>query len=232
MNNHEWILRITDKDRTKRIEKILSFVTKNHIIQNVLPTNSFPTTRPLSNIIIPAKIQKNKLTIMAHHDVFPGSSGFNDNSSGVVTLLKLQDFLPDDVELVFTDGEERGGQGCRYYLENYRRPVEAINIDVVGLGEKVFYEQYGKVCSYDIPKTLELFEHIPFSDSYILQNYKIPNILMLTGNQKECLIRNIFEAQHGGQNDGNIDLISESVMDKVFEHLTYMVEGNKSVVRL
>jgi len=225
MTNKELILSITDRNKEKRINKILGLITKNYEIQVAKSTDVFPTSNDLINIVIPAKVQKNKLSIFAHHDVFPNSLGYNDNSTGVATLLKLQDSVPDNVELVFTDGEERGGQGCRYYLEHSCRPKEAINVDVVGLGEKIFYEQYGAVSTFPIPESFELFKHIPFSDSYILNNYRVPNILILTGKRKESLIHNIFEAQHCGRNDGKIDLISETIMDQVFDNIVHMVGG-------
>ena len=225
MTNRERILKITADDKNKRIEKILSCIHKNYTLQTARPDDvRFPTSEGIVNIIIPAKKQKNKIAIVAHHDVFPGSKGYNDNSTGVVTLLKLQDVVPENVELVFTDGEERGGQGCRYYLENYPNPTEAINVDVVGLGDRVFYEAYGDVTAFDIPKSLELYANIPFSDSRVLADYGVPNILVLTGKSKETLIRNIFEAQHGGRNDHNLSLISEEMMNTVFDAVVQMIQ--------
>ena len=224
MTNKERILQITDKNKDRRLRKIIAQLHKNYIIQTALPSDSsFPTSDELVNIIVPAKDQTNKIAIMGHWDVFPGSSGFNDNSSGIVTLLKLQDCLPNNVELVFTDGEEHGGTGCQYYLENFPTPKEAINVDVVGLGDKIFYEMYGKVTTFKVPTDAELYSHIPFSDSYILQNYGVPNILLLTGRSKLCLIENIFHAQHCGKDDGKIDMISEDIMDRVFQAIMNII---------
>ena len=226
MTNIERILAITDRDKSKRIRKILSCIHKNYDLQVANPTDpTFPTYRDITNIIIPAKDQTNKTTIMAHHDVFPGSNGYNDNSTGVVTLLKLQDDLRDHIELVFTDGEECGGQGCRYYLEHSIKPKEALNIDVVGLGNKIFYETYGgdKKVPFRIPDGLELYEDIPFSDSYVLASYGIPNILLLTGKSHNSLIKNIFEAQHCGKNDSDLTLISENVMNDVYDTIRTMI---------
>jgi len=218
MTNKEYILRITDQDKTKRLNKIIACLDRNYTLQVAKPTDTFPTFSDITNIIVPARIQTDKIAVMAHWDVYPGSCGYNDNSSGVVTLLKLQKFLPDNVELVFTDGEERGGQGCRFYLEDYPRPTQAINIDVVGLDGRIFYEKYGDV-TFSIPRQLKEYRHIPFSDSYILAHYKIPNILMLTGRSANTLILDIFNAEHGGKNDNNLALISENIMNRVFDTL-------------
>lgn len=225
MTNKELILRITDRNKEKRIDKILGLITRNYELQVAKPSALSPTSVELTNIIIPAKKQENKISIFAHHDVHPKSLGYNDNSTGVVTLLKLQEVVPENVELVFTDGEELCGQGCRYYLRNCTRPKEAINVDVVGLGNNIFYEEYGSIETFPIPGSFKLYEDIPFSDSHILRNYKIPNILILTGNRKETLIRNIFEAQHGGRNDDNFELISEDIMNRVFDSIVHMVGG-------
>jgi len=223
MTNKEYILKITDKDKSKRIRKILNCITQNYVLQVAKPTGAFPTNEGIVNIIIPARVQRNKIAVIAHHDIHPNSCGYNDNSTGVVTLLKLQTLLPDNVELVFTDGEERGGQGCRYYLDNFRRPDQAINIDVVGLAGQIFYEMYGDA-DFDVEnKYLTLYKNIPFSDSYILADYKIPNILMLTGKSKKTLITDIFNAQHGGKNDSNLALISEDSMNRVFGVLFAML---------
>jgi Iap family predicted aminopeptidase len=214
MTNKDYILKITDTSKPLRIEKIIACINKNYVIQTAQPTGEFPTARDLTNIIIPAKIQKDKIAIFAHHDVYPGSLGFNDNSSGVITALRLQDHLKDNIELVFTDGEERGGQGCRYYLENFPRPKRAINLDVVGLRGKIFYEEYGKT-DFVLPTSLEKYDDIPFSDSRVLEDYGIPNILLLTGKNKETLIRDIFFAEHCGRNDNKIEVISEDIMNLV-----------------
>lgn len=224
MTNKEYILRITDQDKTKRLNKIIACLDRNYTLQVAKPTDTFPTFSDLTNIIVPARVQADKIAIVTHWDVYPGSYGYNDNSSGVVTLLKLQEFLPDNVELVFTDGEERGGQGCRYYLENYPRPAQAINIDVVGLEGRIFYEKYGDV-TFNIPKHLREYLNIPFSDSHILAHYKIPNILMLTGRSANTLIKDIFNAEHGGKNDNNLTLISENIMNKVFDTLLGILKG-------
>ena len=209
MTNKEYILKISSKSKSTRILKIMACIHKEFRIQ---------TFKDLVNIIVPAKDQENKISIIAHHDLYPGSAGYNDNSSGVVTLLKLQEGLPDNVELVFTDTEEVGGQGCRYYLESaLTLPKEAINVDVVGLPDKIFYEMYAGKVSFPIPESMELYPRIPFSDSRVLEDFRIPNILVLTGKSKENLIQRIFEVQHYGVDDFNIDVISEEMMDKVLK---------------
>lgn len=223
MTNREFILAISDKDRGKRIRKITSFLTKKYNVQQM-----HDNINDICNIIVPAKNQENKISIIAHHDIYPDSMGYNDNSTGVVTLLKLQDAkLPDNVELVFTDWEERGGRGCNHYLNESVKPKIAINVDVVGLGDKIFYEKYGNEPLKVAGSKMEYFQHIPFSDSYILERHGVTNVLLLTGFSKGALIKNIFEAQHTGSKDGIIDLIQEDVMDKVYDMILGIVKLNR-----
>ena len=220
--NRDLILQITDKDKAMRFEKILAAITRDYEIQTEKVGGY--TVR---NIVICARRQKGKITVVAHHDVFPGSFGYNDNSSGVVTLLKLQEKLPDNVELVFTDREENSGCGCEAYLSGYSLPRIAINVDVVGLEGRIFFEKYGDPNAIHTGGTeMELFEGIPFSDSYILKRAGVPNILLLAGPSKENLIEAIFQAQHRSPGDGNIELISEDTMDRVLEKVKQLIKNN------
>ena len=216
MNNKELILSITDLDKSKRLDKILSHLHINYVKQ---------CTNVITNIIIPAKKQEGKLSILAHYDTFPGSLGYNDNSTGVITLLKLQDHLKDNIELVFTDFEEEGGLGCKEYLNGWKHPKSAINVDVIGLGDTIFYEEYVGKVSFKIPENMENYRNIPFSDSHILRDYNIPNILVLTGPNREKLVERVFEHQHCNKNDDNLDLLSEDMMNQVFETIKEMIKG-------
>jgi len=62
-----------------------------------------------------------------------------------------------------------------------------------------------------------IFYSTPFSDSHILRYYNIPNILVLTGPNREKLVEKVFEHQHCNKNDDNLDLLSEDMMNQVFE---------------
>ena len=214
------ILQITDKTKDGRLKRIRSLLKREHFLQ---------VDGDLVNIIVPAREQKGKIALVAHHDVLPGSYGYNDNSTGVVSLLKMQFKVPDNVEIVFTDGEERGGRGCELYLTKSVNPRMAINLDVVGLGDKIFYEEYGPKGKIRIgaKDPMEYYRSIPFSDSYILNHFNVPNILILTGSSHDSLIDEIWKAQHNGPNDGKMELINEDVMQKVQDVVLKILERNK-----
>jgi len=222
--NKEQILHLTESsNRLTRIGRIESMLQRPYKIQAERHSGD-----DIKNIIVPAKDQKNKILIVAHHDLYPGSHGYNDNTTGGVTLLNLQNRVPDNVELLFTDYEEFGGKGCIAYLEKNAPPKFAINIDVVGLGEKIFYEMYGPPFHIDIPEDLDIeyFGSVPFNDACILRNFNVPTVFLFTGPQKTDLLSIIWKAPHCGSDDGNLDLISETVMDRVAEATLKIIENN------
>lgn len=176
------------------------------------------------NIIIPAKDQFKKIVLTAHHDAFYKSRGYNDNASGIAILLKFQNERPDNFEIVFTDNEEIGGLGSALYLSK-NKPLCNINLDVVGIGESIFYEKYGNF-KLTIPNYSEEYKYIPFNDSHIFYTYGIPSILVLTGKSRKVLIRDIWDAQHGGINDNKIEILSGKVLDKTYMFLYDMLRFN------
>jgi hypothetical protein len=205
MTNRERILDITYSDKAQRRERIIAHLDRPHYLQ---------AEGDIVNIVVPAKNQDLKTTLCAHYDIYPGSKGYNDNSSGVVALLNIHELLPDDVEIVFTDFEEFGGRGCQLYLESVDYlPSQAINVDVVGVGNRMFYESYAGGITASILENMEHYRDIPFSDSYIFREFGVPNILLLAGESKQNLLQKIFEAQHCGPRDGDIMHISEEMID-------------------
>jgi len=93
----------------------------------------------------------------------------------------------------------------------------------VGLPGKIFYEPYVKETTFNIPKSFELYHNVPFSDSYILEDYGVPNILLITGEKESTLITEIFKAEHCNVNDNKIELISEDILNDVFSSVLEMV---------
>lgn len=97
----------------------------------------------VQNIIVrPVDTTGPKLVIGAHYDAFPGSSGANDNASGMAILLALAQELSRTgcdkaVELVFFDAEETGRAGSIAYLAGCAENEVAgmINLDVCGYGD-------------------------------------------------------------------------------------------------
>jgi hypothetical protein len=95
-----------------------------------------------ANIVVPFGRGNPRLVIGAHYDSAPGSSGANDNGSGVAILIDLIRTLESckiqkPVEIVFFDLEEQNLAGSRAYTEgSAANEISAmINLDICGLGD-------------------------------------------------------------------------------------------------
>jgi len=188
------------------------------------------TNNVASNIILPATRQ-HRITLMAHYDLYPNSKGYNDNGSGLATLLSLQDIYPEFVEIAFTDKEEVGGLGSDFYMKNHN-PEFVINVDVSGAGECVQFSKYpvNNDFKYDFlsneVETIERF-HIPFSDNHIIQNHGVPSMLVFAGDRgnESQTISKIWSLQHCNENDNKIELLSEDILQQVSLYIKKIIEN-------
>lgn len=133
----------------------------------------------ITNLIIPARVQKDKIVLTAHYDVIPGSKGYNDNLSGVITLLLLAGEVTDNVEIVFCDKEECGYLGASYYIFKNRHELKMnINVDIVGIPGMIYYTKYPtykkstKVVTYKPKAFKSTYGYATnYSESYLLDDY-------------------------------------------------------------
>lgn len=158
------------------------------------------------NIIIPARQKENKLVLMAHYDVVPGSCGANDNASSICCIIEFMKRGGRDlpyVEVVFTDLEEFGTIGCRQYIEEYGDSIkEVINIDTCGVGSKIV--EWNKTCrTYsgalfdELPDHVIEVDHLPYCDAdCILFNGKGIGVSCLCILPDECT-RNVYNSYGG-----------------------------------
>lgn len=144
------------------------------------------------NIVVFANgfdINRPTRVLMAHYDVNTESDAHdnaNDNGASIIVLLEyLEDKnFPSDknILVVFTDGEEFGGQGAKEFANqvkegNHGNVEWVLNLDVVGIGDKVVFE-------YDSSKNIR--DHIisvlgentgfikmPFNDAQKLRTHNI-----------------------------------------------------------
>ena len=77
---------------------------------------------------------------------FSNPKNYNDNTSGVATLLSIIDSLDGEmlgqVAFIFFDNEEKGKKGSKSYFEDHKAEMEEkllINFDCVGNGETVVF---------------------------------------------------------------------------------------------
>ncbi len=100
--------------------------------------------RHAENIVVPLGQGTPRLVLGAHYDSVPGSTGANDNGSGVAILLDLVRSLsgapsPAPLCVVFFDLEEQELAGSRAYVR-HMAPGEIcamINLDTCGVGDTI-----------------------------------------------------------------------------------------------
>ncbi|MCL2727169.1 MAG: M28 family metallopeptidase [Bacteroidales bacterium] len=128
--------------------------------------------------------------------LIPNKKNFDDNTSGVVALLKLAKKFKEKgmnhAKFIFVDNEEWGLFGSRAhkkYLEkeqNMTPQCKIISIDCVGGGGKIPIitrngkSEYAKYFQKEIQKQFELCKSVrmalPFSDNYSFSEYGALNI--------------------------------------------------------
>lgn len=100
------------------------------------------------------------IILIAHRETTHVTPGANDNGSGVAVLLELARLFSmlrpkRSLRFIFSAAEEGGGLGIRQYVEKYiddiKKSVKAvINLDMVGVGEKLCIVRAGHFPGYKV----------------------------------------------------------------------------------
>lgn len=95
---------------------------------------------------------------------FDNPKTYNDNTSGVITLvetlLKLDDIKKNEICAVFFDNEEIGLLGSRYFLKKYKTVMEdkiLLNFDCVSDGDNFLFVYNEKGNTLEIDKLVSSF---------------------------------------------------------------------------
>jgi hypothetical protein len=179
----------------------------------------------VTNIIVPAKHRKGrKIVLCAHYDVFPGSSGYYDNGAALALLLDLAPGLAEEahVEILFSDKEESGGLGVEHYLSTKggRNIALAINLDIIGLPDTVYYSATSN-CPSQATEVLNRASaqcvRYPFCDFNVFEFQNIPTLSIITtgaGDFRTQLARS-YECMHCGKDDGRLELLDAKMIAHV-----------------
>ena len=149
--------------------------------------------KDIENIIVRLGSSPKRLVVGAHYDSIEGSSGANDNASGVCILIELARFFSNlspspELDIVFFDWEEVGGLGSTLYLnQTSKENLHAmINLDICGVGEKILSAPVKNTVSGplsdafkapDISKhDYEVIGRLPTGDERIFEENEVPNI--------------------------------------------------------
>jgi len=136
-------------NQLQRREAIKKILTKKNIpfkVQQALQGN-----HEIENIIITFGISDQYLVFGAHYDSVEGSTGANDNASGVSILIELAERLYSQqavgIEIVFFDREETNDHGSTAYirLRGKEHISTMVNLDMCGFGDIIFMVTKGNI---------------------------------------------------------------------------------------
>lgn len=132
--------------------------------------------------------------LMAHYDVNTESDAHdnaNDNGAAIIVMLE---YLEDknfpsshNILVVFTDGEEFGGQGSTKFADQIKKGLYGevewvLNLDVVGIGDMVAFEDETSVkLRPHIESKLgdsTAFIGMPFNDAMKLRKYGVDSLCL------------------------------------------------------
>lgn len=104
---------------------------------------------------------------------FPNPYNYNDNTSGVATVLSIIDGLNDaereKVAFILFDNEEKGKKGSAAYYKDHKEIMQdkfLVNFDCVGNGDNIIFIAQGEAAKSRKFKLLE--ESFEVSDDFVL----------------------------------------------------------------
>ena len=158
-------------------------------------------------VVVPAAADE-AVVLCAHYDVFPGSFGYNDNGMSLAIILSLLERLPGFVEVVFTNGEERGFLGARHYLRHNRKKLlGCVNLDVCGFGDTVYCDPMNS----GLEPAGSKIGPMPINDGCIFADHGIPALTFSAGPGEVSFdegIRRIGRTIHNGPLDNRLDVLN------------------------
>lgn len=183
---------IASDNINKRRYALIEILDKNNI--EYILTNRKIGSNYVKNIIISFnKNNDKKIVIGAHYDNLEGSTGANDNATGVAILIQVAKYIykngiNKNIDIVFFDREEYADRGSEQYIKEIgKQNIEAmINIDTCGFGDTIIVgtevniqKMYRlnilneSILDKDYIKTIKIN---PGSDDRSFEDENIPNI--------------------------------------------------------
>lgn len=235
------------KTNVERMKLLIEYLDKNDVKYSVQHINSEE-----GNIIIDFVTKEKYILILAHYDAYEGSSGANDNASGVLAVLQLLEkkiMRKTSCRILFTAMEEKGGKGIEKYIKQFghHNIYYAINIDSCGWGEHVVLCNRRKGPVFNGIKNSCYSDYLPYGDDAILEDYGINVISISTMDSNAyCCFKeigyceyngldvsqeiiekyknlNIFDTMHCGKNDC-IEIVSEQNIRKVVQVVSQLLK--------
>lgn len=187
------------------------------------------------------------IVLGAHYDVYPNSTGINDNTVAVATLLKVAQALIENgtdkrIDIVFFDREEDGMYGSSLYIDTVGHWMidHAIILDVIGYGDTFLTStRETTATSRAIRKALNTFvPHEPIrqvlvSDNVVFNRYGIENVLIVAAPRSDLKLHNdnyytlkghssFYDTFHNRKLDNIPEIMNYPLVDKLYNALVIM----------
>lgn len=194
------------------------------------------------NVIVSMTDKEDYLLLVAHYDLFPGSTGINDNTASIAVLINVilsiqangNKTLP--FKVLFPDKEESGMVGSSEYINRHgEHIIGAFVLDIVGYGDTLVHgsvknEAFDFLTKYNI---IPVDTILP-SDNLIFNANAIPNTLIVATHKEDILSNNkgghrlsvypkFYESFHNRAMDGNIEVINFELISHLRDSIVDML---------
>lgn len=198
------------------------------------------------NVVVSMTNEKEYILFVSHYDLYPGSTGINDNTAAIAVMINVinelmfstNPILP--VKVLFSDKEETGMIGSDSYIKKHNDEIiMAIVLDIVGYGERLvagskdndlfgFLEQYG----------ITNIDRILPSDNLMFNIHGIPNTLIVATHDAD-IKKSIYEGKtrytlshtpkfyesfHNRAMDGKIEVINFELVEHLRNSIIKILE--------
>lgn len=202
-----------------------------------------------NNVLVPMTDKDQGYALLvAHHDLYPGSTGINDNTASIAVLINVIKYIKQNnvqtipFNILFTDREESGMVGSQNFLrDNSSNILFAIVLDIIGYGEKLVsctleYKNFFKILdNYGIVSV----DTVLPSDNLMFNSFGIVNTLIVATHENDILkgkdyhgnenfrltdIPKFYESFHNRAMDGKLEVINFDLIKKLRESIIDMLK--------
>jgi Iap family predicted aminopeptidase len=241
-----YVRRLALTDQRARRKCVLGELEALGLPHQVLRTET--SGRLADNIVVSLGQGTPHLLLGAHYDAVPGSTGANDNASGVAVLVDLIRSLSDapsrsPLHIVFFDLEEQRLAGSRAYIR-HMAPGDIcamINLDTCGVGDTILIapqaDLEGGLLQRIVPTTLhdgahaQVMERLPPGDETSFSEAGIPAVTVGVAPYEDVeLIEAWLNAEHG-QSPAHMPSVAETIHNGCRDTIDAVEESTLQMVR-
>lgn len=186
-----------------------------------------------TNVILDYSKPGEKYTLfVAHHDLWGESTGINDNTTAIASILAMLHEHKDkkfskSFKVLFCDKEETGMVGSNSYGMKYKNEIEeVIVLDIVGYGDHLTWASSNDRFEYLNDHGVLRINTILPSDNLTFERNGIPNTLIVAAHDEDLTKAGennynlasdpkFYESFHCRAMDGDMDIINWPLVGKL-----------------